>query len=98
MSKNEICISEFELQNCNGNLRSLKTNWAHVPTVSSEVLSVSKGYSAEKMRSIIEETQQVSTCFRTLLDISLQLFTQIGIEFQESDRLAASNIDSITNK
>lgn len=97
MSKQEISITEFELQDSKGHLGSLKTNWEQVPTVPTSTLSVSKGQSADAVRDSLEATKQVSDSFHTLLDNSLNFFTQMGIAFQESDEKASQNIDSITN-
>lgn len=96
MSKQEISITEFELEDSKGHLAKLKFNWAKVPTISASVISESKGNSADKVKSHLESTNQVSDSFQVLLDNSLSFFSQMGIAFQESDEKASQNIDSIT--
>ena len=97
MNKQEISITEYELQDSNGHLGELKSNWASVPRVSSSFLTLSKGWSAGTVDRSIDTAVQVSDSFQRLLDNSLDFFTQLGVSFRESDEKAAQYIDSITN-
>lgn len=96
MGNQEICITEFKLEESEGNLRTLQTNWGMVPVISESTIDTSKGKSAECVSSSLGVTTQVSNSFQTLLDNSIRFFEQLGISFKESDEAASKNIDSIT--
>lgn len=96
MSNNEICITEFELANSEGNLRKLEENWTQVPIVPESTLSQSKGNSAKAVCASLQATTQISHSFQVLLDSTVDFFDKMGIAFHESDESAARNIDAIT--
>ena len=98
MSKQEISITEFELQDSKGHLGNLISNWAQVPTIPIETLIESKGHAAKSDHNSLEATTQVYNSFQMLLDNSMDFFTQLGVAFQESDETASRNINSITNR
>lgn len=96
MGSKEIKITEYELENSDGNLRALASNWDAVPTVSKEAISVSQGNSPQALRECLEMTQQVDVAFKTLLESSVAFFESVGIAFQEADDSASQNINTIT--
>lgn len=95
MANKDIHITQYELENCNGNLTQLSANWSSVPKVSSSILTKSKGRSADSIKDCLDLTKQVSTSLNTLLDNSVSFFTAMGIAFQESDEAASQYIDTI---
>lgn len=92
----EISIVDFELQECNGSLSKLISNFGSAPKIDKNLLSESKGHSAKGFRSGLEASSQVSQSMQSLLDNSLRFFTQAGVSFQESDQEAARNVNTIT--
>ena len=98
MSNNEIRITQYELENCNGNLKQLFSAWFSVPKVSSSMVSISTGKSADVIKSSLDLTEEVSKSFQSLLYNSIHYFESIGIAFQESDEAALRSIDTITKK
>lgn len=96
MANKEIQITQYELENCNGNLAELSSLWASVPKVSSSMVEKSKGKSADGIKDCLDSTKQVSSSLRALLDNSISFFTSLGIAFQESDETASQHIDTIT--
>ncbi len=96
MVSKEIQITEYELDNCNGNLAQLSSTWTSVPKGSSSTVAKSKGKSADSIRDSLDLTVQVSASLQALLDNSVSFFTSMGIAFQESDEAASQHIDTIT--
>lgn len=94
MSNKEISITEFELEDCKGNLRTLQANWESVPAVPVAVMTTSRGNSPEAVKNCLEATAQVSDAFDDLLENSLTFFQSMGIAFQESDEKAAQSLSS----
>lgn len=92
----EIKITDYELKECNGNLKSLSSTWAGVPKVSEKTISTSGGNSAEQVQSFLGMTKQVSSSMQQLLDNSVAFFEALGITFHDSDTSAAQNIESLT--
>lgn len=95
MSNQEISIIGFQLEDCKGDLGGLKSNWMHVPTISSTVLEESKGSTVQMVVASLESTKQVKESFDSLLENSLDFFTKMGIAFQQNDEKAAQNINSL---
>lgn len=93
----EIKITDYELKECNGNLKSLSSMWTGVPKVSEKTINVSEGYSAEKVKSCLSMTKQVSNSMQQLLDNSVAFFEALGVSFYDSDTSAAQNIESLTD-
>ncbi|MCD7804394.1 MAG: hypothetical protein LUH03_04470 [Oscillospiraceae bacterium] len=96
MSKAEICVAELELENCKGDLGTLRADWQQALAVSATTLTESKGKTADAVSDCINVTKQVTSSFQTLLDNTYDFFTQMGVVFRESDEEAARNIDTIT--
>ena len=92
----EIKITDYEVKECNGDLKSLSSMWAGVPTVSEKTISTSGGNSAERVQSCLGMTKQVSNSMQRLLDNSVAFFQALGISFHYSDTSAAQNIESLT--
>lgn len=92
----EIKITDYELKECNGNLKSLSSMWADVPKVSEKTISTSGGNSAERVQSCLSMTKQVSKSMQQLLDNSVTFFEVLGISFHDGDFSAAQNIESLT--
>ncbi len=96
MASKEIQITEYELENCNGNLTKLSSIWTLTPQVSSCMVAKSKGKSADGIKDSLDLTKQLSKSLQALLDNSISFFASMGIAFQESDEAAAQHIDTIT--
>mgnify|MGYP004563588673 CR=1 FL=1 len=92
----EIKITDYELEECNGNLKSLSSTWAAVPKVSGKTIGTSRGHSAEQLITCLNMTKQISKSMQQLLDNSVMFFEELGISFQDSDASAARNIETLT--
>lgn len=93
----EIKITDYELKECNGNLKSLSSTWSGVPKVSENTISTSGGNSAEQVKSCLSMTKQISSSMQQLLDNSVAFFEALGVSFHDSDTSAAQNIESLTD-
>lgn len=91
----EIVITDYELKECNGNLKDLYSNWSGVPTVSEEIICTSEGNSSEQIKSCLSMTNQVSNSMQKLLSNSVAFFDALGVSFHDSDASAAQNIESL---
>lgn len=93
----EIKITDYELKECNGNLKTLSSTWMSVPEISDKTITKSKGYSADSVKSCLDVTMKMSNAMQQLLDNSVTFFESLGISFHDSDASAAQNIDSLTD-
>lgn len=96
MGSKEIKITDYEVENCKGNLNSLTSQWKSAPNVDSGVFQESSGCSEESLKSCMEVTGQVTASMDQLLASTLAFCTSMGIAFKDSDEQASKNIDSIT--
>lgn len=92
----EIKITDYEFKECNGNLKKLSSIWSEVPRVSVKTISVSRGYTAERLKGCLDKTNQVSKSMQLLLDNSVSFFENLGISFHDADIFVAHNIESLT--
>lgn len=92
----EIKFTENELEQCNGNLKSLLSIWTSVTNVSANTINKSEGHSAEQVKDCLDMTTQVSNSMQLLLENSIEFFKELGISFLDSDELAAQKIDTLT--
>ena len=96
MGDNEIKITEFQLIECNGNLKTLSRQWKNVPNLTGDIIKKSEGYSAEDVKLSLDATKQVSNELDTLLNNSILFFENLGISFKESDEAASKYIETIS--
>lgn len=96
MGSKEIKITEYEVENCEGNLNSLISQWEGAPKVDAGIFMESSGRSEESLKSALEVTAQVNTSMDQLLASTLAFCKNMGVTFKESDAAAGKNIDSIT--
>lgn len=96
MGSKEIKITDYEVENCKGNLNSLASQWNSAPSVDTGIFLDSSGCSEESLKSCLEVTGQVTASMNQLLASTLAFCTNMGIAFKESDDQASKNIDSIT--
>lgn len=98
MADKEIKIAEYELADCEGNLKSIKSAWAAVPKISTEEIEESSGNSRNCIVDIIEVSDMIRASFDKMLDNTMSFFTELGIAFETADDEASKQINSITNK
>lgn len=94
----EIKFTEYKLEDCECNLRTLYSLWSFVPICWNKTISISKGMSASKVRDSLSMTNEISKSMQNLLENSIKFFEKAGIAFRDSDVSAAQNIDSLINR
>lgn len=95
MSGKEISIVEYELSDCNGNLRTLRGSWESMPSIT-EQLGESRGEAADEARDCVDAAAQVRAAMQTLLTDTISFFERTGITFRDADDEAAANADTLT--
>ena len=94
MADKEIKLSDYELDACGGNLKTLAAAWGSVPKIGCRIKK-SRGSSADSIRDLPEAVKECSAAVNRLLSNSVGFFAAVGVSFEESDRTAAQNIDTL---
>ncbi len=94
MSAKEIKIDAFKLQDCNGNLNSLRGNWASVPKLT-ELASENVGTTADRLREYRAQADALTVSLGTLLSNSVAFFQKVGVSFVDADKKAEENLNKI---
>ena len=92
MSSSEISINDYELKDCNGNMRSLASNWSAAPKLDEGIISKSKGNVPDSIKSCINGSNCVFNSLDNLLNNSIRFLEKTGITFAEVDQSAANAI------
>lgn len=96
MENKEIYVGKAEIENSLSAMNTINDEAENISVASPNIVSVSKGYVAEEIKSCLDLTSDIKKALREMIQGTVQFLTTAGEGFTESDKQSAGKIDSIT--
>ena len=95
MGERTITISEFELGDCENNLRKLRDKWSSIPIINGNLFYHSRGCSSKVANECHITATDLSNAMQRLLDNTSQYLVNLRNSYANSDAKAAERIDQL---